>query len=194
MSSIEDAKLILNNILAQWDHFSTRLQNMKEEELEMDLFSQIDFLSQMDEVRAALSSDIPQLEKHLVEMKEQKDRISLFKKEALQVLQHVKSKLEIAEEYYEEAAEEVLSRCEDRINELIDQILEHRQKTASLKEQIGLEMDEENELRELRDSLEMYREIRLEDIGDETGDPIIDQLDSQMIACDTALLIDESSP
>jgi len=201
-TKIEEAKVILNGILTQWDEFSTRLQNMKEEELETDLFSQIDLLTQMDQVQGLLSSQIPILEKRLKELKEaedtysseeQLDQIRSFNKESQHVLAHIQSKLEDAEETYHENAEEILSRCEDRINELIDKILENRQATDSSSVQTGFEIDEENQLRDLRDSLESYREIRLENINDGNGDPILDQLDSQMLACDSALLIDESS-
>ncbi|MBS4164870.1 Uncharacterized protein PRO82_002210 [Candidatus Protochlamydia amoebophila] len=71
-SKLEEAQPILNNILSEWDHFSTLLQNIKEEELEEDLFFQIDFFSQLDEVKARISFQMEQLEKHLEEMRELK--------------------------------------------------------------------------------------------------------------------------
>ncbi|MBS0647597.1 MAG: hypothetical protein JSS10_00055 [Verrucomicrobia bacterium] len=195
MNSREEAKLLLSTILNSWDEFSTRLKNMKGEDLEIDLFSQIDFLAQLDEVQGTISMQMMQLEKHLFEMNEKrlsKEDLS-FKKESQQVLKNIQSKLTIAEESYREIAEEVLRRSEDRINELTDKILEHHQTLEASKRRTGLELDEENELRGLRDSLESYREIRMESVLNEAGDPIIDQLDSQMLASDSALLIDESS-
>jgi predicted nucleic acid-binding Zn-ribbon protein len=193
--SVKEAKLLLSTILNGWDEFSTRLKNMKEKELEVDLFSQIDFLSQLDEVQGTISSQMIQLEKHLSEMKEHAPSTEdlSFKKESQQVLKDIQSKLTLAEESYREIAEEVLHRSEDRINELTDKILEHHQDLERSKKRSGLELDEENELRDLRDSLESYREIRMENILNGVGDPILDQLDSQMLASDSALLIDESS-
>ncbi|CAF23578.1 hypothetical protein [Candidatus Protochlamydia amoebophila] len=79
-SKLEEAQSILNNILSEWDHFSTPLQNIKEEELEKDLFFQIDFLSQLDKVKARISFQMQQLEKHLEEMKEVKK--TLFQRTA----------------------------------------------------------------------------------------------------------------
>jgi hypothetical protein len=196
---IEEAKLILNGILTQWDEFSTRLQNMKEEELEVDLYSEIDLLTQLDGVQGTLSSQIPLLESRLKQMKEtdppaeELEQIDALTEESQDVLTQIKSKLEETEESYHAIAEKVLSRCEDRITLLVDKILEQRQETDSLKRQIDLEIDEENELRDLRDSLESYREIRLENIKERSDDLIIDQLESQMLACDSTLLIDESS-
>lgn len=193
--SVKEAKLLLSTILNGWDEFSTRLQNIKGEELEVDLFSQIDFLSQLDEVQGTISSQMIQLEKLLSELKEHAPSTEdlPFKKESQQVLKDIQSKLTLAEESYREIAEEVLHRSEDRINELTDKILEHHQDLDSSKRRTGLELDEENELRDLRDSLESYREIRMENVLNGVGDPILDQLDSQMLASDSALLIDESS-
>lgn len=201
---IEGTRSLINDILGEWDHFSTHLQNIKDEELEddIDIYSQIDFLSQLDEMGAILSDKLFRLDDYLKQIntidknaisKEQLHQISALKSESQQVLKHIRPKLKIAEESYEEAAEEVLTRCQDHINDLVDKVTEHREQADFLNRDTGFELDEENQLRELRDSLEDYREIRLENIETGEGDPIIDQLDSQIIACDSALLIDESS-
>ena len=197
-ANIEEVKLLISSILTEWDTFSTHLQNMKEEEIEHNLFTQIDFLSQMDEAKAILSKQLFELEKYLQESnqnaptKEEIPLLASLNKEAEEVLNHIKPKLKIAQDSYEEVSEEILRHSEDRIDELVNQILERREtKNSSLDIDLGL--DEENELRELRDSLETYKEIRLENIEEEAGDPILDQLDSQIVACDNALLIDESS-
>lgn len=189
------AQGLLNSLTAEWDLFSTRLQNFKVDELVDDLFSQLDFLCQFEEVRAAFSSQLPELERCVQEMNNQTlaQEYRALKIESEHVLSYLKPKLEFAEESYNGMAEEVLNRCEDHIQELTEKILDRRQELGLSKDSMGFEIDEENELRDLRESLETYREIRLENISEETQDSIIDQLDSEMIACDSALLIDESS-
>ncbi|MBS4169243.1 hypothetical protein [Parachlamydia sp. AcF125] len=204
-SKIKEAKITLENILAELDQSSMRLYDIKEPELEKDLFTQLDLLSQLDKSQAVIFSQLPKLKKYHEELKtlknsslssDQLSHLNSFQAECQQVLDRICPKLESVEECYQDLAEEVLYRCQNHINQLIDKILEHRKASASLKDIIGLELDEENELRELRDSLETYREIRLGDIGeseDDQDDPLITQLDSQIVACDNALLIDETS-
>jgi hypothetical protein len=197
---IEDAKLLLNNILSEWDHFSTHLQNLTKEELKDDLFSQIDYLTQLEEVNARISAQLSEFEERLEKIntsgksclsKEESLKSDLLNLESLQILKLIQPKLQMAEETYNEMAEEVLGRSQDLINHLVDKILEHPQRGVSLKDKIGLELDEEIQLRELEDSLGAYKESRLENMKEE-DDLIIDQIDSQMLACSEALQTNES--
>jgi hypothetical protein len=124
---------------------------------------------------------------------EEKEQAHSLDQEIGEVMSQIEPGLETAWDTYDDIAEKILRRSQDRVNELVDIILEQRQRADSSHDSINLALDEENELRELRDSLEAYREIRLETVDEEEDDPILDQLDSQIVACDSALLIDESS-
>ena len=104
----------------------------------------------------------------------------------------IKRKIEQAADSFEEVEEELLGRCEAKIMNLIDRI-ERNRRDLSLKDQIDLNLEVEDELKEIRDSLEEYREIHIEHNPGRENDPIVAVLDSLILMCDSALLIDESS-
>lgn len=196
----KQTKSVLNHLFIEWDHLLTCLANIKEEKNIKDLFSLLYFLSQLDEIQGRIFSYIPYLEGYMEESQqlqrehsssaEQMQAIQNIKEESQTFLKQIKPMLSKTQETYQEVAEEILNRSEGKIIELTDKILEHRQMMESIEHQIQLELDEETQLRELRDSLETYREVRLEN-GRE--DPMLEKLDSQVMACEIALFIEESS-
>ena len=197
---IEEAKFLLNDIISEWDQFSIHLQNLKKEELAADLFSQLSYLTNLEDMMGKISVQLTQLENLLQEInqmekssfsKEQHDQSNWLNFESEQVLRRIQRKLEVAEEASRELEEEALSLSQDLINDLVHKLLVQPQRGPYLNEELNLELDDESKLRELQDSLETYKEIRLESRG-EADDPLLDQLDSQILSCDAALRINNA--
>jgi len=198
----EVMKPTVESILLGWDQFATELLNIKSEEIQYDLLAQIDFLSHLEEVRKEISTQIERLETQLEDLERQKsdplaqaeaDQAALLKEDAQELLKHIKPKLQVAEESYEEMAEDVLTRSQNKINHLLDKSTGQPLSKQILEQESGFPLEGDIQLRDLRDSLEAYKGTRLENGAEEVGDSIVDQLNSQVAACDSALLIDEAS-
>src|SRR5262245_3854959 len=111
--NIEEARSSLDDVLMEWDNFTTDMLNIKGRELDEDLFMEVDFAAQLDESLAIVSFEIPHLENDLEELKknseanfspEEQEQIRSFKEEAERVIKNIKPKLPNAEETYSEVA------------------------------------------------------------------------------------------
>ncbi len=197
---LKEAGVRLKNVQADWSFIRETLDvDENDEERSQDLFSQIQFLADKDEARKRLETDISQIESiHTTLLSLDPNSFSengvfLFNQFCLHLdilQQDLNTKAQAVDDLETARAEATLKRCITRINVLIDSIFQLR-KMSSLKEALNFDLDPEMELNELRNSLEEYKATRSN--LKVPPDPVLDVLESTIVECDNALLIDESS-
>ena len=205
LRAAKEAEALLNQAVIEWDGLFETLKNRLDDAGDAHLFSQIEFLMELEDVRGHIRQDLDKLQQcHLeiqgafdarkIPMEDQKpmqeriDDVAAVLKKAGPVLEEMDGNL--AELYAQ-----LLDEAQAQIDELQDKLTQARQEQGAAARD-EWDLDSEMELRELRDLLENLKETRLnaDPAITEDEDSILQILDSQVITCDNALSIYEASP
>lgn len=201
----------------EWSQSLEELRNSRNEIIDKDIFSQLDFLMSYE---FFFKDSIEELRNVDAQLKKFKEMRELSKDQgAEELLNEIKflkhnmlKKLEILNEEYAIDSEETLREAQN----LISQFIENKGGVLSIDDEINQDLDSNLFLQELKDSLENYRAAREEfltdsneygfsslsadknipeDIGEEAPeiDSILSQLDTAITECDYALLIRENT-
>ncbi len=218
-TDLNQEKENLQEYETKWLESLDELKSSKNENINKDLFSTLEYLKSCDHFFKNSSIELKKISEQLTKFtelkKKQKGNGLTSIDELINQLKDLKinllSKLENLFEEYSILSEETLRKTQD----IIAKIIESRSNNVSLEKELNQDIDPKLFLQELRDSLEDYRQAREEsvsefimeeirklpdnsipeDLGEEAPqiDPILSQLDTAITECDSALIISESS-
>ncbi len=200
----KEADSVLQHAQKFWDDFSDDIENSEYDVQKLDPLAHLNYVSELEEARTGLLNELYTIE-HLKQELDKEDLHTLsakdkefvlaVRKEMNSLLRHLPKQLQEFLDIYQELIEEVLNQVEVVTVQLSEKVLES--KTILQSKQVRMDLDYEEELKELRDALESIREIRLnsgaEHENDKEEDGVLRILDSLITTCDYALHIEESS-
>jgi hypothetical protein len=200
LDTAHEADTVLKSAQKFWDELIDNIENSESDVRKQEPLSQLNYIAEVEEARTSLLNEIQEIERlkgeldkeHLNDLSEQeKSFIESVKSEINSFLKNTPRKVQDFLETYQELIEEVLNQIEEIITRLSDKVMEN--KTVNKSKEMRMDLDYEEELSELKDTLESIREIRLKSGESEEEDPILRILDSLITTCDNSLLIEESN-
>lgn len=213
---LEEIKSKIQNFELEWEDTYRSLTEAQRDIKDENLFSTIDYLTLCDQVCSKILTDLKKLDTDLNDLADFGRKTHLAPKNhalfgdlshAIHACKHsLQNKAQEIDDEYQILAEQTLRRAQDLIAKYAE-CMQQEKTTGILKTEVHQNLDKELFLQELSDSLESYRQAREDFITQsltgstqrqskeliEEEDSVIAQIDTALSACDTALLIRETT-
>lgn len=192
---------LLEDLHVEWSESLDDLKRRNEQIINEDLFQTLDYLTACDQVCKAIITNIQTIDAELKNLqklrentRESKAGFNMFESmlaDLKNLRKNMQNKMLKLNEEYDALAESTLTGTQDLITRY-SEIITHEKIIPDIKTEIKQNLDKENLLEELKDSLEQYKQAREDLVEDPVNDPIISQLDTAITAVDSALIIKET--